>query len=59
LNLDIRRASAIIGLITFFVCLAGFEFGRRIGILFEKGAEIAGGLVLIGLGVKILLEHLI
>jgi putative Mn2+ efflux pump MntP len=58
MNLNIWHTSAAIGLITFCVCMAGFEFGRRIGLLFEKGAEIAGGLVLIGLGVKILVEQL-
>jgi putative Mn2+ efflux pump MntP len=50
--------AAIIGAITFFVCLAGFEFGRRIGLLLEKWAQIAGGIILIGIGLKILLEHL-
>jgi putative Mn2+ efflux pump MntP len=51
-------SAAIIGVITFLVCLCGFEFGRRLGLLFRKGARIAGGLILIGIGVKILVEHL-
>jgi putative Mn2+ efflux pump MntP len=51
-------SAALIGGITFGVCLAGFEFGKRIGRLFEKWAQIAGGLILIALGVKILVEHL-
>ncbi|MDR2133512.1 MAG: manganese efflux pump MntP family protein, partial [Treponema sp.] len=50
--------AAVIGVITFLVCLSGFEFGRRVGLLFEKRANIAGGLVLVGIGLKILLEHL-
>ena len=50
--------AAIIGIITFTVCITGFEFGRRIGALLGKWAGIAGGLVLIGIGVKILVEHL-
>jgi putative Mn2+ efflux pump MntP len=50
--------AALIGAITFLVCLAGFEFGRRIGALPEKWANIAGGLVLVGIGVKMLLEHM-
>jgi putative Mn2+ efflux pump MntP len=49
--------AALIGGITFLVCLTGFEFGRRIGLVFEKGAQITGGLILIGIGVKILVEH--
>jgi putative Mn2+ efflux pump MntP len=51
-------SAAIIGAITFLVCLCGFEFGRRLGRLFRKGARIAGGLILIGMGIKILAEHL-
>jgi putative Mn2+ efflux pump MntP len=38
--------------------MLGFEFGRWIGLTLEKGAEIAGGIMLIGIGAKILLEHL-
>jgi putative Mn2+ efflux pump MntP len=59
LNSNIWASAAIIGLITFFVCLAGFAFGRRTGFLFEKKAETAGGMILIGIGLKILLEHLL
>jgi putative Mn2+ efflux pump MntP len=51
--------AAIIGAVTFGCCLFGFEFGRRLGRLFEKWAGLAGGLVLIGVGAKILLEHLL
>jgi putative Mn2+ efflux pump MntP len=55
---NIWANAALIGGITFAVCFAGFEFGKRIGHLFEKWATIAGGLILIALGVKILVEHL-
>jgi putative Mn2+ efflux pump MntP len=51
--------AVIISVITFAVCLTGFEFGRRIGALLEKRAGVLGGLILIGIGVKILLEHLL
>jgi putative Mn2+ efflux pump MntP len=51
-------ASAIIGVITFVVCLVGCEFGKRIGSHLERWAEVAGGVALIGIGLKILLEHL-
>jgi putative Mn2+ efflux pump MntP len=51
--------AALFGLITAPVCLTGFEFGRRIGDLFEKGAQIVGGFILIGIGARILLEHLL
>jgi len=48
----------VIGFVTFLVCLLGFEFGKRIGNTLERRAETVGGLVLIGIGVKILVEHL-
>jgi putative Mn2+ efflux pump MntP len=59
LGQGIWGSAFLIAGITFAVCLTGFEFGRRIGTLLEKWAEIAGGLILIGIGTKILLEHLI
>ncbi|MDR2095663.1 MAG: manganese efflux pump MntP family protein [Treponema sp.] len=63
----IWSSSGIIGGITFFVCLAGFILGSRlrrglkrgIGLRFEKWSEIAGGVVLIGIGCRILAEHLL
>jgi putative Mn2+ efflux pump MntP len=55
--------AALIGGITLLVCLAGFEIGRRlrqgVGLTLEKWAQCAGGFVLIGLGFKILGEHLV
>ncbi|MDR2053175.1 MAG: manganese efflux pump MntP family protein [Treponema sp.] len=63
LNKALWTSAALIGGITFLVCLLGFETGRRlrqgIGLVLEKWAQSAGGLVLIGLGVKILAEHLL
>jgi putative Mn2+ efflux pump MntP len=38
--------------------LLGFEFGKRIGLLFGKWAQAAGGVTLIGIGGKILFEHI-
>ncbi|MDR2404336.1 MAG: manganese efflux pump MntP family protein, partial [Spirochaetaceae bacterium] len=59
---NIWMAAAVIGGITFAVCLTGFEFGVRlrqgIGFVFEKWAPVAGGLILIAIGLKILVEHL-
>ena len=50
--------AAVIGAVTFFICLFGAEFGKRIGSRFERWADLAGGIVLIGLGLQILIEHL-
>lgn len=58
LGSPILEPAAVIGIVTFAACLAGVEFGKRIGARFERWAELAGGLVLVGLGLKILFEHL-
>jgi putative Mn2+ efflux pump MntP len=59
LNQGVWGPAALIGGVTFAVCLTGFGFGRRIGLVFERGAQTLGGLILVGIGVKILVEHLI
>ncbi|MBO5928960.1 MAG: manganese efflux pump [Clostridia bacterium] len=51
--------SAVIAVITFVFCLCGVYLGCRTGNCFGKRAQIAGGIVLIGIGIKILLEHLL
>lgn len=51
--------SAVIALVTFVICYGGLIIGCRFGNILGKKAEIAGGVVLIGIGVKILLEHLL
>jgi len=59
LKVPIITPIAVIGLITFLLSLAGVFIGNRFGHFFESKAEIVGGLVLIGIGLKILLEHLV
>lgn len=59
LDVDIAPAVVLIGVITFAVSFAGVALGHRVGTRFQKPAEIGGGLVLIGIGTKILLEHLL
>lgn len=51
-------ASAIIGAMTFAICFAGVFIGCKFGNLLGNKAEIVGGLVLIFIGAKILIEHL-
>ena len=58
IGVPILLASTIIGLITFALCLLGCEFGKRIGSRLERWAEVAGGVALIGIGLKILVGHL-
>jgi putative Mn2+ efflux pump MntP len=58
-NQDIWIPALIIGCITFTLCFIGFEFGKKIGVAFGNGSQVIGGLILIGIGVKILLEHIL
>ena len=58
LQVSILPAVATIGLITFSLSFAGVVVGNRFGTRFQKKAEIAGGVVLVLIGLKILLEHL-
>lgn len=48
----------VIGAITFALCLFGVFFGKRIGSALGEWAEVLGGLVLIGIGIKIIVEHI-
>jgi putative Mn2+ efflux pump MntP len=52
------EAALLIGGVTFALCMLGFEFGKRVGPVFKEWAEVAGGLAIIGIGIKILVEHL-
>ncbi len=56
---SIAVAVTIIGLITFVLSYAGVLIGKRYGHFFENRIEALGGLVLIGIGIKILCEHLL
>lgn len=55
---DIYTAAGVIALVTFILCVAAVYIGKKLGSLLESKAEMIGGLILIGLGFKILLEHL-
>ncbi|MCU6763772.1 putative sporulation protein YtaF [uncultured Roseburia sp.] len=58
LQVSILPAASIIGLVTFVICIFGVFIGNLFGSRFQKKAEIAGGAILIIIGLKILLEHL-
>lgn len=58
LQVDILLAIIIIGLTTFVLSFAAVFIGHKLGDLLEKYAGILGGVILIVIGVKILLEHL-
>lgn len=58
LNVQIIPAISFIGIITFSLSALGVKIGHIFGVKFKSKAEFAGGLILIGMGVKILIEHL-
>ncbi len=59
LDQPILLPSVIIGIVTFVLCLVGTEFGKKLGTTFERWAEMAGGSMLILIGLKILVEHVL
>ena len=58
LDVNIWLAVALIGGVTFAISAAGVKVGNVFGARFQSKAELAGGIILILLGVKILIEHL-
>ena len=58
LDVSIVPAALFIGVTTFILSAAGIRTGAVFGARFQAKAEIAGGIVLILMGIKILIEHL-
>ena len=58
LKVNIIPAVCFIGLVTFIISFAGVKIGNVFGARYKNKAEIVGGIILILLGLKILLEHL-
>jgi putative Mn2+ efflux pump MntP len=58
LQVSIVLAVTIIGVVTFALSYLGVYIGKKVGHFFENKIQAVGGLVLIGLGLKILIEHL-
>ena len=58
LNVHIVSAASIIGVCTFLISFAGVKIGNIFGTKYKSKAELAGGIILILLGFKILFEHL-
>ena len=59
LKTDIVYSSLIIGAVAFVVTALGFYFGRKAGQLLGQRAKILGGLILLGIGIRILLSHML
>lgn len=58
LRTNIWEAVAIIGVTTFICSIIGVFIGNRFGMKYKNKAELAGGIILVLIGLKILLEHL-
>jgi putative Mn2+ efflux pump MntP len=59
LETNIFLSSVTIGIITFGISLIGVKIGNKFGDKFQNKAELLGGIILIIMGTKILIEHLI
>lgn len=59
LRVNIWLASATIGVACVIISAIGFLVGRKVGEIFGRRAEIVGGLILIGIGIRIVVEHMI
>lgn len=59
LGIDVWIPSVIIGLVAAAMTLVGMVYGKRLGLRFGRRMELIGGIVLIGIGIKIVVEHLL
>jgi manganese efflux pump family protein len=58
LNVGIFYPGIIIGIVTGILSVIGVQLGNKLGLKFGKKMEITGGIILILIGIKILIEHL-
>lgn len=59
IRVNIWRAVVFISIITFLCCIIGVLIGKKFGYMLKDKAEIFGGVLLIALGIKIFLEHVL
>ena len=57
-DVNLPAAVSFIGIVTFVISAAGLKIGNVFGLKYKSKAEITGGVILILIGIKILLEHL-
>lgn len=58
-DVNIYYASAVIGVVCFIITALGMIFGKKLSVLLGKKAVLLGGIVLIGIGIKIVVEHMV
>jgi putative Mn2+ efflux pump MntP len=59
LKIPVFYPAIIIGIVAFFMTMVGMLFGEKLGNVIGKRVELLGGLILIGIGVKILIDHMV
>lgn len=59
LRISIWYPAVVIGIVAALFTAVGMQIGKRVGALFGRRVEIIGGLVLVGIGVKVLVDHLL
>jgi putative Mn2+ efflux pump MntP len=59
LRVSVWYPAAVIGIVAAAMTLAGIKLGCRLGFRFGQRMEVVGGFVLIGIGLKILVDHLL
>lgn len=59
MDVPVLLSAVIIGVVAFVLSVLGGLAGRRLGGLFQQWAELVGGIALVGIGLKILVEHLV
>ncbi|MDD5397964.1 MAG: manganese efflux pump MntP family protein [Dehalococcoidia bacterium] len=59
MDVHVAVASIIIGVVAFIATVIGFLLGKKAGALIGRWAEAIGGIVLIGIGLRILISHLL
>jgi len=59
IDMNLLFSVLTIGIITFFCSLIGVYLGKKVGKYLSNKVEIIGGIILIGIGIKILVSHLL
>lgn len=59
MDIGITLACSIIGIVAFVISMVGFLLGKRVGKLVGKRAGILGGVILIAIGIRVLLTHIL
>lgn len=58
LQVNILTSITVIGSVTFILSALGVGVGHKFGVKYKNKAELCGGIILVLIGIKILLEHL-